>query len=374
MQTTETNHLFPTYKRWDLTWNRADGSKIYANDQVFLDFMTGIGTVNMGHGHPAIIGAVEEQLHAGWHASNMFHYKSQQRAADTLSQLSGLHNVFFTNSGAESNEAAIKLARKATGRSEIVSFHQSFHGRTYASMTATGQEKVREGYDPLPEGFTYATFNDANELEQIVSSETAAILLEVVQGEGGVNIGSASFLQAVENIAKKNGALVIIDEVQTGIGRTGYPFAFQQYGMNPDIITSAKGLGNGFPVGAMIGRKGLEVYFGAGSHGTTFGGNPLAMSAVNATLSLLNDQLLTAVIEKGKLVQTFLETAQQHLQVIKEVRVSGLMIGLELDCDAGMIVEKLQDEGILTLVAGKNVLRLYLHLRSTHKNLSKDYK
>lgn len=258
MQTTETNHLFPTYKRWNLTWNRADGSKIYANDQVFLDFMTGIGTVNMGHGHPAIIAAVEEQLHTGWHASNMFHYKSQQQAADTLSQLSGLHNVFFTNSGAESNEAAIKLARKATGRSEIVSFHQSFHGRTYASMTATGQEKVREGYDPLPEGFTYATFNDANELEQIVSSETAAILLEVVQGEGGVNIGSASFLQTVENIAKKNGALVIIDEVQTGIGRTGYPFAFQQYGMNPDIITSAKGLGNGFPVGAMIGRKGWK--------------------------------------------------------------------------------------------------------------------
>ncbi|RSL31017.1 acetylornithine transaminase [Salibacterium salarium] len=352
--------LFPTYKRWDITFEKASGTKITdSSGKTYLDFMAGIGVVNLGHKHPAVVEAVENQLHKGWHASNFFHYDEQKQAAEFLTSHSCGDLVFFANSGSEANEAAIKLARKHSGRRKIISFVQSFHGRTFGSMAATGQETIHEGFGPMLEGFEYLPYNDVNELEKAVDEDTAAVILEVVQGEGGVHPAGDDFLKAAENITKKNGALLICDEIQTGLGRTGKFFAHEHSGLQPDIITTAKALGNGFPVGAMIGKQHLKEAFGPGSHGTTFGGNPLAMAAVNATLkTLVEDGWIEAAASKGGHFIKELQDTLSSLDNVKEIRGLGMMIGIELTESAADKIPALQEKGMLAIAAGPKVIRL----------------
>ncbi|WP_129727122.1 acetylornithine transaminase [Ectobacillus funiculus] len=362
--------LFPNYKRWELEIVEGKGTKVIdANGTEYLDFVSGIAVCNLGHCHPAVVEAVQAQLQKLWHVSNLFENSLQEEVASLLVANSDGQRVFFCNSGAEANEAAIKLARKHTGKSRILTFHQSFHGRTFATMTATGQEKIHSGFGPLLPTFSYLPFNDAAALEQAMDHEVAAVMVEAVQGEGGVTPAQTEFLQAAEKLCKKYGALLIIDEVQTGIGRTGKAFAYQHYGISPDIITVAKGLGNGIPVGALIGKEELADTFSAGTHGTTFGGNMIAMSAAKAVLeNVMQPEFLESVTEKEAYFMELLQDVTS-LPVVKEVRGKGLMIGIECNTEAAPFVTELQKKGLLVLVAGPNVVRLLPPLTVTKEEL-----
>lgn len=362
--------LFPNYKRWELEIVEGKGTKVIdANGTEYLDFVSGIAVCNLGHCHPAVVEAVQAQLQKLWHVSNLFENSLQEEVASLLVANSDGQRVFFCNSGAEANEAAIKLARKHTGKSRILTFHQSFHGRTFATMTATGQEKIHSGFGPLLPTFSYLPFNDAAALEQAMDHEVAAVMVEAVQGEGGVTPAQTEFLQAAEKLCKQYGALLIIDEVQTGIGRTGKAFAYQHYGISPDIITVAKGLGNGIPVGALIGKEELADTFSAGTHGTTFGGNMIAMSAAKAVLeNVMQPEFLESVTEKEAYFMELLQDVTS-LPFVKEVRGKGLMIGIECNTEAAPFVTELQKKGLLVLVAGPNVIRLLPPLTVTKEEL-----
>lgn len=362
--------LFPNYKRWELEIVEGKGAKVIdANGTEYLDFVSGIAVCNLGHCHPAVVEAVQAQLQKLWHVSNLFENSLQEEVASLLVANSDGHRVFFCNSGAEANEAAIKLARKYTGKSKILTFHQSFHGRTFATMTATGQEKIHSGFGPLLPTFAYLPFNDAAALEQAMDHEVAAVMVEAVQGEGGVTPAQTEFLQAAEKLCKQYGALLIIDEVQTGIGRTGKAFGYQHYGISPDIITVAKGLGNGIPVGALVGKEELADTFSAGTHGTTFGGNMIAMSAAKAVLeNVMQPEFLESVTEKAAYFMELLQDVTS-LPVVKEVRGKGLMIGIECNTEAAPFVTELQKKGLLVLVAGPNVVRLLPPLTVTKEEL-----
>ena len=296
--------LFPTYARWDIEPESAKGLWITSTDgKKYLDFTSGIGVLNLGHCPEKVKNAVGNQLEKYWHVSNMFKSSAQERTAKALTDVTELGRVFFANSGAEANEGAIKLARKATGKSKIVTCLQSFHGRTFATMAATGQEKIKVGYGTMLSTFEYIAYNDTQALANAVDDETAAVMLEIVQGEGGIHVVEQAFLDSIKQQCEKHGALLIIDEIQTGIGRTGKPFAFQHFDIQPDIITVAKGLGNGLPIGAVIGKETLAEFFGPGSHGTTFGGNPICMAAAEAVVQeIFQPEFLEATIEKGKLL------------------------------------------------------------------------
>ncbi|WP_163527659.1 acetylornithine transaminase [Halobacillus ihumii] len=363
--------LFPTYKRFPLTIESGKGTTV-VDDQgnEYLDFVSGIAVCNLGHRPPAVQQAVEEQLDKLWHVSNLYQIPLQQEAAEFLTNVTNLDCVFFCNSGAEANEAAIKLARKHTGREKIITFTNSFHGRTFATMSATGQEKVQEGYGTMLPTFEYLPYNEMEALKDLQGEDIAAIMVEVIQGEGGLVEGTASFLEAVQEKCRKLGALLIIDEVQTGIGRTGAPFAFQQAELDPDIVTAAKGLGSGFPVGAMIGKATLAESFTPGSHGTTFGGNPLAMAAVKATLeTIFNYHFLQEVKEKGAFFQEELQLRLLPLSNVQEVRGQGLMIGIEVKGSVPSIIEELRDQGLLAVPAGAQVLRLLPPLNVSYDEL-----
>ena len=354
------SHLFQTYQRWSLAPSQAQGSWItMENGKKYLDFTSGIGVLNLGHRHPKVEEAVKGQLEKYWHTSNLFEQPLQEELAGLLAAASGLDAVFFSNSGAEANEAAIKLAKKATGRKKIVTCLQSFHGRTYAGMGATGQDKVKIGFGPMLEAFEYVPFNEIGQLQDVVDEDTAAIMIEAVQGEGGIHCATHEYFTAVQETARKAGALLIIDEVQTGIGRTGEMFAFQHYGIEPDIITLAKGLGNGLPIGAMLGTKELAAHFGPGSHGSTFGGNPLSVASAIAVMQEMNKPgFLEEVKEKGTEVQQRLKEELKSTAGVKEVRGLGLMIGIELTADAAPVIKRLQENQLLVLNAGPNVIRL----------------
>ncbi|MFE8696350.1 acetylornithine transaminase [Cytobacillus sp. FJAT-53684] len=354
------SHLFPTYSRWEVEPDIAEGCFIIGKDgKRYLDFTSGIGVCNLGHRPKAVQEAVNSQLNRFWHVSNLFVQGEQEAAAKRLADGANMDLVFFANSGAEANEAAIKLARKATGRKKIITFENSFHGRTFATMSATGQEKIKAGFGPMLETFTYLPLNDIEAVKQAIDSETAAVMLEVVQGEGGIHIGEQEFLNEVGQLCKKNGALYIIDEIQTGVGRTGKPFAFQHFQLTPDIVTTAKGLGSGLPIGAVIGRKEQAHFFGPGSHGSTFGGNPLAIAAANATMEIIFEKEFLKVVEKNsEYLYEQMSKKLGSLPAITEIRQLGMMIGLETSADVPLLVKELRMDGLLTLSAGHNVLRL----------------
>ncbi|MGP4068676.1 acetylornithine transaminase [Halobacillus sp. B29] len=364
--------LFPTYNRFPLTLVSGSGTTV-TDDQGkdYLDFVSGIAVCNLGHRPEEVQSALQKQLDQLWHVSNLYQLPSQEEAAERLVAPTNLDHVFFCNSGAEANEAAIKIARKYTGKEKIITFKQSFHGRTFATMSATGQEKIQKGFGALLPTFEYLPYNDKEAVEQLEDDQVAAIMVEVIQGEGGVVPGTAEFLEAVESKCRDLGALLIIDEVQTGIGRTGKPFAYQHFNLDPDIVSSAKGLGSGFPVGAMLGKAKLAETFSAGSHGTTFGGNPLAAAAVNATLEkIFNDSFLSEVEEKGHYLKEELTNSLKPLNVVKEVRGRGMMIGIELQKEAMPVIHALREEGMLAVLAGPQVIRLLPPLNVTYDEMS----
>ncbi|MGG0247928.1 acetylornithine transaminase [Peribacillus frigoritolerans] len=352
--------LFPTYARWDIEPRKASGLKITSETgKEYLDFTSGIGVLNLGHCHELVKMAVTEQLNKYWHVSNMFQSSIQERTAKMLADASGLSQVFFANSGAEANEAAIKLARKATGKSKIVTCQQSFHGRTFATMAATGQEKIKTGFGPMLASFEYVPFNDQDAMKAAIDENTAAVMIEIVQGEGGIHVVQQSYLDAIQTKCQEHGALLIIDEIQTGIGRTGKPFAFQHFNILPDIITSAKGLGNGLPIGAMIGKEELSVFFDPGSHGSTFGGNPVSVSAAEAVLKeIFQSEFLKETVKKAEYLESELAKALDGIEEVKEIRGLGMMVGIECKQDVQVFLMELQKEGLLVLSAGPKVLRL----------------
>ncbi|KMY49074.1 acetylornithine transaminase [Peribacillus loiseleuriae] len=363
--------LFPTYDRWQIEPDVAKGSWLTSKDGMkYLDYTSGIGVLNLGHCHEKVKTAVEKQLASFWHTSNMFENSMQEKTASLITEASGLGSVFFCNSGAEANEAAIKLARKVSGKNKIITCIQSFHGRTFATMAATGQEKVKVGFGKMLEEFHYIPFNDTDALVNSVDANTAAIMIEIVQGEGGIHKIEQEFLDAIKTVSEKFGILLIIDEIQTGIGRTGKPFAFQHYQVDPDIITIAKGLGNGLPIGAMVGKKELAQDFGPGSHGSTFGGNPVSIAAAEATIQeVFKDDFLLEVVEKGNYLFNQLNDKLKDIENVKEIRGLGLMIGIELVNASQPILLELQKQGILVLTAGPNVIRLLPPLTTNQNEL-----
>ncbi|WP_078430315.1 acetylornithine transaminase [Alkalihalobacterium alkalinitrilicum] len=364
--------IFPTYARWDVTVQKADGAILVdTNDKEYLDFTSGIGVCNLGHNHPTVKEKVIEQLDQVWHVSNLFHIPTQEQAAMMLTEHTCGDYVFFCNSGAEGNEGAIKLARKYTGKWKIISFKQSFHGRTFGSMSATGQDKIHEGYGPLLPSFEYATFNDIDSVKSLVDDQVAAVMIEVIQGEGGVHPADPVFMEALEQLCQENGILLIVDEVQTGIGRTGKAFAYEHYNISPDIIVSAKGLGNGFPIGAVIGKEKLKEAFGPGSHGSTYGGNPLATAAASAVMSeVFRPEFLKQVEENGHYFMKLL-TEKLTSSFVKEIKGKGLMIGIECTGEVGPLLTQMREEGFLALSAGPNVIRLLPPLTVTKDQLEK---
>lgn len=351
--------LFPTYNRFPFELISGEGMTVFDQEgNSYLDLTSGIGVCNLGYNVKQLNEAVTAQLGQIWHTSNLYESHLQEEVAEKLTQ--GTEKViFFCNSGTEANEAALKLARKATGKTKILSFAHSFHGRSVGSLSLTGNEKIKEGFGDLLSDVTFVAYNDFHSL-QAITSEYAAVIVEVIQGEGGMTAGEADWLEALDAECKEKGVLLIIDEVQTGIGRTGKLFAYQHYALDPDIVTSAKGLANGIPVGAMIGKKELAAAFSAGTHGTTFGGNPLAMAAANQVLTIIDDEFLEAVTQKADLFWYYLEKELSDIEFVEGISGKGLMIGIHLakELPVAAVIQALHQEGILTLSAHGNTLRL----------------
>jgi acetylornithine/N-succinyldiaminopimelate aminotransferase len=351
------NAVLPTYARADLTIVRGEGARVWDDaGRAYLDFGTGIAVAGLGHRHPAVTAAAHEQLDRLWHASNLYWTEPMLRLASLLSERFGGAQSFFCNSGAEANEAALKVARKATGRSRIVALEGGFHGRTMGALSATGQPSKWEGFGPLVPGFSFAKPNDVESLEAAVApgGELAAIMLEPVLGEGGVLPLDDAFVDAAAEIAREVGALLVLDEVQAGLGRTGTFFAFEQLGIQPDLVTLAKGLGNGLPIGALLVREGVAEAIGPGDHGSTFGGNPVACAAACAVVDAIDEPLLENVAARG----AQLASGLAGLTGVREVRGRGLLLAGVLDRDAGEVVDEARELGLVVLTAGPNVLRL----------------
>jgi len=371
------NAIMNTYARFPITLVRGDGARVWDDaGNAYLDFISGIAVNTLGHAHPQLTAALSRQAGTMLHCSNLFHIPAQQQLAARLTALSGLDRAFFCNSGAEANEAAIKLARKyfydqGSSRRTIITAHQSFHGRTMLTLTATGQEKVKTGFDPLPPGFRHVALNDIEALRQAVDGSTAAILLEPLQGEGGVNQANSAYLQAVRALCDEHGLLLLLDEVQTGIGRCGTMFAFEQAGIVPDILTLAKGLGGGVPIGAMLAGEEVATAFGPGTHGSTFGGDPLSCTAALTVLDVIDaESLLDNVIQRGRQLQQGLAALQQRFPIMRAIRGQGLLVGAELSIEAAPIVAAARSEGLMILLAGPNVLRFLppLNIRKEEVN------
>lgn len=369
--------LFPTYARYPITLVKGQGSWVWDDEHnKYLDFVSGIAVTNLGHAPQVIKEALVQQLDELWHVSNLYHIPNQQQAAQRLVDHSCADKVFFCNSGAEANEAAIKLARRyqqkirQQDRYEIITFQQSFHGRTLATLTATGQEKVKDGFLPLPAGFRHVTLHDVEGFKAAINEHTAAVLMELVLAEGGVLPVEQSFVDEVVALCKEHGILLIIDEIQTGMGRTGRLFAHELYGVEPDIFTLAKGLGSGFPVGAMLAKEYLAEAFSAGTHGSTFGGTPIATAVVNATLqTIVEQQLPERAAQMGQYLTEQLVAQLGANPLVVTVRGRGLLIGIELTVAAGDYIRAAQLKGLLTVPAGPNVIRLLPNLLVTKEEI-----
>lgn len=366
----QASSLFQNYARYPVSLVKGQGSWLWDDKgNKYLDFMCGIAVTNLGHAPKKVTEKLKAQLDELWHVSNLFHIPNQEKAASLLTANSCADAVFFCNSGAEANEAAIKLARryhqkvKGTGRFEIITFHQSFHGRTLATLTATGQDKVKDGFLPLPAGFKSVPLHDLDALKAAIGPDTAAIMIEMVLAEGGVLVVQPDFLKAVKALCEQHGLLLIFDEVQTGMGRTGKLFAYERYGIEPDIFTLAKGIASGFPAGAMLGKGYLKDAFTPGSHGSTFGGTPIATAAMIATIeTILEDQLPQRAADMGEyLIQQLNEKVAVH-PFVNEVRGLGLLIGIECKEPVNDIVLEGQKRGLLFVTAGPNVIRLLPNL------------
>ena len=357
-------YLFPTYER-SLALIRGEGCRVWDDhDKEYLDFVGGIAVCALGHSSPIVTRALEEHSRRLVHVSNLYYTRPQAELARLLVENSFADRAFFCNSGAEANEAAIKLARKyakekhGPGRHAILCMGGSFHGRTMATLSATGQQKVKTGYDPLLAGFRFVPFNDLEALKSAVDDSVCAVMLEPIQGEGGVVVPHPDYLKRLREFCSKKGLLLILDEIQTGMGRTGRLFAHEHFGAAPDIMTLAKALGNGLPIGAMLGTEELSTVFGPGSHASTFGGTPLVSAVSLAVLtSLLKDGWLDHCRKTGDYFRTRLEGLMKTHPCIKEVRGLGLIVGVELDRPGAPVVEACLQKGFLINAAQERVLR-----------------
>jgi predicted acetylornithine/succinylornithine family transaminase len=347
--------VLPTYARFGVTFVEGDGAWLVEQDgSTFLDFATGIAVVGLGHRHPAVTAAAHEQLDRLWHVSNLYWTEPMAALADRLSGRFGGAEAFFCNSGAEAVEAALKYARKAAGRPAFAALEGSFHGRTLGALAVTGQPAKRQAFEPLPGPVRFARPNDVDSLAAAVGPDTALVLLEPVLGEGGVIPLEPVFLRAAAELAAEHGALLAFDEVQTGVGRTGTFFAWEQAGVRPDLVTLAKGLANGLPLGCLLVSEKAAGAFGPGDHASTFGGNPVACAAACAVCDAIDDDLLARVRQRGEELRAGLG----ELGAVRETRGRGLLVGAELDRPAAPVVAVCLDHGLLVTSAGERVLRL----------------
>lgn len=367
------NYL-PTFNRYPLAFIKGKGSTLWdADGKEYIDMLAGIGVNSVGHCHPDVVRAIQEQAAELIHISNFFVSPAQVSLSKLLVEISKLDKVFLSNSGAEAVEGAFKIARKyahSRGRGgDIIAMENSFHGRTLATI-ATGQKKYQQGFDPIPSGFLQVPFNDLESLKKSISNEVAAVILEPVQGEGGIVPAKKQYLESVRKLCDENDVLLIFDEVQCGIGRTGHWFAKDYYGVQPDIITLAKGLGGGVPVGAFLCNQKVSSAIDYGDHGTTFGGNPLAAAASLATLKVIAEEKLCELAQKnGEWLRSELQKLESVHKTIKEVRGIGLMIGVQLDQPAAPFVQKLLEEGIIANATADSVLRVLPPLNTSRKNM-----
>jgi len=361
------SHLLPTYARVDLAFERGEGAWLFtAEGKRYLDFTSGVAVNALGHAHPYLVSALAEQAKKVWHVSNLYRIPEGERLADRLCAATFADTVFFQNSGAEAIECAIKMARKyqsASGKPEryrIVTFEGAFHGRTMAALAATGNKKYLDGFGPPVDGFDQVPYGDLEAVKKAIGPQTGAILVEPIQGEGGVRVPPSNFLRGLRALCDQHGLLLIFDEVQTGFARTGDLFVYQRVGVAPDIMPIAKALGGGFPVGACLATAEAGKGMTAGTHGSTFGGNPLAMAVGNAVLDvMLEPGFIERVRDIGlKLKQRLAEIKDRHGAVIAEVRGEGLLVGLRMVPPASEMVDELRNEKMITVAAGDNVVRL----------------
>jgi acetylornithine/N-succinyldiaminopimelate aminotransferase len=367
MTDSATSHLLPVFARVDLAFERGEGAWLIAtNGERYLDFTSGVAVNALGHAHPALVAALQQQATKLWHMSNLFKSPDGERLAARLCEQSSFADfVFFANSGAEALECAIKVTRKhhaAKGHSEryrIITFEGAFHGRTLATLAATGSEKYLDGFGPPVEGFDQVPLGDLDAVKKAIGPHTAGILIEPLQGEGGVRAAPIAFFKALRQLCDENGLLLVFDEVQTGMGRTGALFAHRRFGVTPDVMSLAKALGGGFPIGACLATANAAAGMTPGSHGSTFGGNPLAIAAANAVLDvMLRDGFFEHVQKMSLLLkQKLAAVIDRHPDIVSEVRGEGLLIGVKAVVPSGDLVAALRNEKLLTVGAGDNVVR-----------------
>jgi acetylornithine/N-succinyldiaminopimelate aminotransferase len=370
--------VMPTYGRWDVAVERGEGCYLYATDgRKFLDLTSGIAVTSLGHCHPQVIEAVTKQARQLWHSSNLFRIPGQEKLAQRLVDNSFADTVFFNNSGAEACEMSLKVARKyqsETGHPEkyrIIGCNGSFHGRSFATLAAAGADNYLKGFGPVMDGFDHVAWDNLNEMRAAITPETAGIIVEPVQGEGGVRAPSADFLRGLRAICDEYGLVLIYDEVQCGLGRTGKLFAHQWSGVAPDIMAVAKALGNGFPIGACLATEKAAVGMVPGTHGSTFGGNPMAVAAANAVLDvMLAPGFFDTVNADAKYLWGKLETlAAKYPKLFERVRGAGMLVGVKCVVTAGDVVAKAREKGLLVLTAGDNVLRILPPLTITQREI-----
>ncbi len=359
------SHLIPTYKRQPIAFERGEGAWLFDSDgNRYLDALSGIAVNTLGHAHPALVEAITHQAKRLLHTSNLYEIDVQTRLADRLCDISGMDAVFFGNSGSEANEAAIKLARlhghnRGIDTPVVVVMEGSFHGRTLAALAATGNASAQKGFEPMPEGFLRVPYGDFDAIAELTDDNIAAVLVEPIQGEGGVRVPPADFLPGVRRLCDERDWLMMVDEVQTGVGRSGHWFAHQAAGIKPDVMGLAKGLGGGVPIGAALVAGKATLLFGPGSHGSTFGGNPLACRAALAVLETIEaDGLLAHVQAMGDSIRSQIEARVDGLDHVKDIRGAGLMIGIELAEPCAHLVDAAREQGIMLNVTAGNVIRL----------------
>ncbi len=384
-QQQENKYLMKTYKRYNVSVKKSKGQYVWdENGKKYLDFFSGISVCSFGHGNPAVISAIKKQLDLFVHCSNVYYSKPQVEVAKALLDKSFKNGrVFLANTGAEANEGAIKIARKwgsdhplkdGTKRYEIIAFKNSFHGRTLATLAATGQEKFHVPFKPLQQKFVFAEFNNIDSVKKLINKNTVAVMIELVQGEGGINIADKKFVKDLRKLCDDKNLLLICDEIQCGLARTGKTFAWQHYGIKPDIFTLAKAIANGLPLGAVVADKKVAEVFNYGDHGSTFGGNPVSCAAAVATLKLITPKLLKDVTDKSKYFVKKLNELKKKFSCIKEVRSLGLLVGVELDFAGKDIVEFCIEKGLLINCTQGNVLRFLPPFVITKKDIDKAIK
>ena len=367
-------NIMPTYTKIPLVFVKGKGSKLWdIHNKAYLDFFPGWGACNLGHCHPKVMQAVRDQVSKLIFIPNNYYNIPQAKLAKEMVYWNYPAKVFFCNSGAEANEGAFKLARKyGRGKFEVITFEDSFHGRTLAALAATGQKKYQEGFSPLPEGFKTVKFNDIEAVKSAISDKTIAVMLELIQGEGGINVASKDFVLALRKLCDEKKLLLIVDEVQTGMGRTGKLFAYQQYGITPDIMTLAKSLGGGLPIGAMVVKKEIADTLGPGMHASTFGGGPvIARAALAVFKAIQEEKMLKNANSMGEYLFAKLNALKEKHSLIKEIRGLGLMAGVELNIEGKGIVDKCIEKGLLINCTHVKVLRLMPALNVTRKEIDR---